>query len=199
MPLTSSAMVPLGTPLPNFTLPDVISGRPTSATALDPAKPVLVLFIAAHCPFSRHIAPAIREVARSYRSRVNLLALCANDVAQVPEDSPEGLRRLAKELEWTDPFCYDVSQGAARAFGATCTPECFLYDTSRKLVYRGEIDESRPAGGLKGLLAKAPTGAPVRGALEALLNGKPMDPNQRPGSGCNIKWCAPARATAGHI
>ena len=199
MAMTSSAMAPLGTKMPAFSLPDVVSGRTVTSDAMDPDKPVLVLFICAHCPFTRHIAPAVRLLSRSYHDKVNLVAISANDITQVPEDSPEGLKRLAKELEWTAPFCYNESQDVARAFGAACSPECFLYDRSRTLVYRGEIDESRPGGGLKALLAKAPSGAPVRAALDAVLNGARVDPNQRPGVGCNIKWRAAARAVAGQM
>lgn len=192
MPLTNSAMMPLGGTLPDFTLPDVVSGRTLSTSSLDPQKPVLVLFICVHCPFTRHLAPAIRALARDYGPRVNLFALSANDISQVPEDSPEGLRRLAQELDWNAPFFYDESQAVARAFGAACTPECFLYDRSRQLVYRGQVDESRPPSGLKALIAKAPSGAPVRAALDALLEGRPISADQKPGMGCNIKWRASA-------
>jgi peroxiredoxin len=190
-------MVPLGTKMPTFSLPDVVSGRTLTADALDAGKPVLVLFICVHCPFTRHLAPAVRQLFRQYRDRVNLLAISANDIAQVPEDSPDGLKRLAKELEWTAPFLYDESQDVARAFGAECSPECFLYDGARQLVYRGEIDESRPATGIKAMFAKEPSGAPVRAALDALLDGKPVDANQRPGVGCNVKWRVASRAAAG--
>ena len=175
MPMTSSTMVPLGTKMPSFSLPDVVSGGTVKSTALDAEKPVLILFICVHCPFTRQLKPAIRDLARTYRDRVGLLAISSNDITQVPEDSPEGLRRLAQELGWSDPFVYDESQEVARALGAACTPECFLYDRSRALVYRGQIEQ------------------PLREALEALLSGRPIDANQRPGSGCNIKWRAGAR------
>ena len=193
MPVMSSAMTPLGSKMPTFNLPDVISGRILDSASLDPGKPVLVVFVAAHCPYTRQIAPGIQKLVRGYRDRLNMVAICANDIAQVPEDSPAGLRRLAKELEWTEPFLYNEGQDVARVFGAECTPECFLYDASRTLVYRGEIDDSRPASGLRAFVAKAPSAAPVRAALDALLSGRPIDPNQRPGMGCNIKW----RAVAG--
>ncbi len=191
MPVTYSTMVPLGAQMPAFSLPDVSSGKTVSSTELDPAKPVLVLFICAHCPFSKHIAPAIRRLARDYGERVNLLALSGNDIAQVPEDSPEGLKRLAQAFGFSAPFLYDQSQTTVRAFGAECTPECFLYDTDRKLVYRGEIDESRPGG------RGEPMALPVRAALDAILSGADVSPNQKPGVGCNIKWRAatPAGAT----
>lgn len=201
MPVTSSAMVPLGRKIPGFCLPDVISGQMVSSDAFDPAKPVLVLFIAPHCPFTRNLTSAIRGLIRDYRERIDILAICANDVAQVPEDSREGLKRLAAAVELTGPFLYDEGQGIARAFGATCTPECFLYDRERTLVYRGQIDESRATGRLNALFAKAhlakePNAAPVRGAIDALFGGMPIDQSQRPGMGCNIKWrsIAPAHA-----
>jgi peroxiredoxin len=198
MPVMNSAMVPLGTKMPSFSLPDVVSGRTVTAESLDPTKPVLVLFICAHCPFTRHIGPAVRLLSRTYRDRVNLLAISANDITQVPEDSPEGLKRLASELDWPQPFLYDESQNVARAFGAECSPECYLYDRSRQLVYRGQIDESRPATGLKTLFAKEPNGAPVRAALDALLSGQAISPDQKPGTGCNIKW-RPAQAAAARL
>jgi len=196
MPMTNSAMTPLGTTMPAFALPDVISGRTVTSEALAPGKPTLVLFICNHCPFSRHIAPGIRQLIRGYRGRVNLIAISANDATQVPEDSPDGLRTFAKTVDWTEPFLYDETQDVARAFGAACSPECFLYDSSRKLVYRGEIDDSRPVTGLKALMAKAPTAAPIRAALDALLNGQAINANQRPGMGCNIKWRVAAAARA---
>ena len=119
-------MVSLGTSIPGFNLPDVISGQMVSSDGFDPARPVLVLFIAPHCPFTRNLTSAIRGLIRDYRDRVSIVALCANDVAQVPEDSREGLKRLAAAVELTGPFLHDEGQGIARAFGATCTPECFL-------------------------------------------------------------------------
>jgi len=199
MPVMNSAMVPLGTAMPTFSLPDVVSGRTFSSEGMDPQKPVLVLFICVHCPFTQHLAPAVKNLSRLYGDRVNLLALSANDISQVPEDSPAGLKRLAQQLEWTHPFCYDESQDVARAFGAACSPECFLYDASRKLVYRGEVDESRPGGALKSMFGKQPTGAPVRAALDALLNGGRIEPNQRPGIGCNIKWRPEVVAAMGRV
>ena len=201
MPLTSSAMVSLGTKIPGFNLPDVMSGQMVSSDTLDPARPVLVLFIAPHCPFTRNLTSAIRGLIRDYHDRVDIVALCANDISQVPEDSREGLKRLADAVELNGPFLYDEGQGIARAFGATCTPECFLYDRQRTLVYRGQIDETRATGRLNSLftaahLAKEPNGTPVRAALDALFAGRPIDQTQRPGMGCNIKWrsIAPAHA-----
>lgn len=187
MPMQQSTMVPLGTPMPPFTLPDVTTGRMIAHDGLDPAKPVLVLFICAHCPFTRHIGPAIRDTARGYRDRVNIVAISANDVTQVPEDAPDGLRRLAAALDLQAPFCFDETQEVAQAFGAECTPECFLYDTARRLVYRGEIDGTRPGQ------PAMPTATSLRAALQAVLSGVPVIEQQRAGLGCNIKWRAGAR------
>jgi|SRR5215510_1813745 len=201
MAITTSAMVSLGTKLPGFSLPDVISGRMVSSDDFDPNCPVLVLFIAPHCPFTRNLTSTIRGLIRDYRDRVAIVALCANDVWQVPEDSREGLMRLAAAVDLSGRFLYDEGQGIARAFGARCTPECFLYDRQRTLVYRGQIDESPMPGRLHALfasmhLAKDPDAPPVRAALDALLAGAPISPKQRPGVGCNIKWrpIAPAHA-----
>jgi peroxiredoxin len=188
MPLQQSNMVPLGTAMPAFTLPDVTTGQSISSASLDPAKPVLVLFICAHCPFTRQIAPGIRAIARDFRDRVNLVAISANDPAQVPDDAPDGLKRLAETLDLRAPFLFDESQTIGSAFRAECTPECFLYDSGRQLVYRGEIEATRPGR------AAGTSGAPLRAALDALLAGTPIDPQQQPGVGCNIKWRAGAAA-----
>jgi peroxiredoxin len=194
-------MVPLGSKMPGFSLPDVVSDRMVSSESMDPAKPVLVLFIAAHCPFTRNIVSAIRGLVKDYRDRVTIIALSANDVTQVPEDSREGLKRLAEAIDLRAPFLYDEGQGIARAFGATCTPECFLYDRQRQLVYRGQIEEGRQTGRLNALFAaahltKEPNAAALRAALDALFSGAAVNPSQRPGTGCNIKWrsIAPAHA-----
>jgi peroxiredoxin len=184
MPLQQSTMVPLGTPMPAFTLPDVTTARTISSATLDSAKPVLVLFICAHCPFTRQIGPAIRTIARDFRDRVNLVAISANDPAQVPQDAPDGLKRLAEALDLGAPFLFDADQTVASAFGAECTPECFLFDGARRLVYRGEIESTRPDR------AAATSGAPLRAALDALLAGTPISSQQQPGVGCNIKWRA---------
>jgi hypothetical protein len=178
-------MTPLGTPMPTLALPDVVSARLVTGDDLDRTKPSLVLFICVHCPFTAHLVPALRAVVRDYGSRINLLAISANDPAQVPEDAPAGLRRLAAALELTGPFLYDETGETARDFGAECTPECFLYDAERRLVYRGEIDGSRPRGPVE------PSAAPLRAALDAVLAGAAVDPQQRPGMGCNIKWRRP--------
>jgi peroxiredoxin len=191
MPLQQSAMVPLGTKMPAFTLPDVVSGRTIASDTLDASRPVLVLFICGHCPFTRHIAPALRTLGQDYGDRVQMIAISGNDPQQVPEDSPEGLARVAREIDLKGPFLYDESQTIVRAFGAECTPECYLYDTSGHLVYRGQIDGSRPGSGT------SPTAAPLRAALDALLSGAPIDANQKPGVGCNVKWRAAVRPGAG--
>lgn len=185
MPLTSSTMVPLGTTMPAFALPDVVSGRIVDSASFDPATPVLVLFICAHCPFTRNVAPAIARVVRDYRDRVTVVAISANDPSQVPQDSPQGLKQLASAFDFQDPFCFDESGAVARAFGAECTPESFLYDSARRLVYRGEIADSRAPAGTS-------TAVPLWNALDALLNGRAVSPEQRPGLGCNIKWRIPA-------
>jgi peroxiredoxin len=180
---TASTMVALGTQAPEFHLPDVTSGQIVSLESFATKSGLLVMFICRHCPYVKHIQDELARIGRDYQSRdVGIVAISSNDIAQQPEDAPESLKSIAQELGFTFPFCYDESQAIAKAYGASCTPDFFLFDSNRRLVYRGQLDDSRPGKGLP------VTGRDLRAALDALLAGQPVSRVQKASLGCNIKW-----------
>jgi peroxiredoxin len=173
----------LGTPAPDFSLPDVTTGKTVRLKDFDGKKALLVMFICRHCPYVVHVQGELARLGKDYLGReAALVAISSNDVGTHPQDSPENLRAMSKELGFAFPFLYDGDQGTAKAYRAACTPDFFLYDASRRLVYRGQLDDSRPGNG------KPVDGRDLRAALEAVLAGKPVPPDQRPSMGCNIKW-----------
>lgn len=183
MALTPSTMAPLGMAAPDFHLPDVVSGKTVSLADFSGRDALLVMFICRHCPYVVHVQAELSRLGRSYQTRnVGVLAVSANDAAAYPDDSPKELQRQAAEQSFVFPYLYDESQSVARAFGAACTPDFFLFDKSLRLVYRGQLDDSRPGNG------KPVTGRDLRAALDALLSGRPVPTGQRPSAGCNIKW-----------
>ena len=183
MALTPSTMLPLGTKAPDFKLPDVVSGKTVSLATFDGKKALLVMFICRHCPYVQHIKEELAKLEKDYaNSPLGIVAVSANDAANYPDDSPPQLKAMAQELGFTFPFCYDESQAVAKAYTAACTPDFFLFDANRKLVYRGQLDDSRPGNG------KPVTGKDLRAAIDAVLAGKPVSQEQRPSIGCNIKW-----------
>lgn len=183
MALTPSTMLPLGTPAPDFELPDVVSGEKVSLATFAHRQGLLVMFICQHCPFVQHVKHQLAQLGRDYAGRsLGIVAISANDVANYPEDSPEYLKAMAVDCGFTFPLCYDESQETARAYSAACTPDFFLFDGERKLAYRGQLDGSRPGNGVP------VTGGDLRGAIEAILAGQVPDPEQKPSIGCNIKW-----------
>ncbi len=176
-------MLPLGTPLPAFNLPDVVSGKSISQDTFKGKKALLVMFICRHCPYVRHVQNEIARIGRDYTSRsVGIVAISSNDAENYPEDSPESSAEMANELGFTFPFCYDGEQLVAKAFKAACTPEFYVFDSSRKLVYRGQLDDSRRGNTIP------VTGRDVRTALDAVLADSPISQHQTPSIGCNIKW-----------
>lgn len=182
---TASTMLELGTAAPDFTLPDVVSGRTISLQDFEGKKALLVMFICRHCPYVKHVQEELARLGRDYQDRdVGIVAISSNDAAEYPEDAPASLKQMAEELGFTFPFCYDESQETATAYAAACTPDFFVFDQSRRLVYRGQLDESRPGSG------KPVTGSDLRAALDAVLNDQAVNPDQRPSLGCNIKWKA---------
>jgi peroxiredoxin len=183
MARTESTMLALGTPAPDFQLPDVSSGKTVSLEDLSDKKALLVMFICRHCPFVKHVQNELARLGKDYASQpLGIIAISSNDADAYPDDSPESLREMASELGFTFPLCYDESQDIARAYSAVCTPEFFLFDDKRRLAYRGQLDDSRPGNG------KPVTGRDLRAAIDALLNGRPVEPNQKPSIGCSIKW-----------
>lgn len=183
MSRTESAMLALGTPAPDFALPDVVGGRTVTLKDFAGQDVLLVMFICPHCPYVIHVQQGIAALGCGYADKsVGIVAISSNDAVAYPSDSPAGMRQQAKTLGFTFPYCYDESQAVAKAFNAACTPEFYVFDRGRKLVYRGQFDESRRNSDIP------VTGAHVRAAIDNTLAGLAVDPNQRPSIGCNIKW-----------
>ncbi len=187
-------MLDLGTKAPDFSLIDVTTGRTISLETFRGKKALVVMFICHHCPFVQHVSNELARLGRDYASAsVGIVAISANDPAVSSDDSPDGLKRMAAEWGLTFPVCHDESQQVAKSYAAACTPDLFLFNEDRRLVYRGQLDDSRPGNN------KPVTGADLRAALEALLAGRAVNPDQKPSIGCNIKWRAgnePAYYTA---
>jgi peroxiredoxin len=176
-------MLPLGTPAPAFRLPEVTTGKQVSLEDFAGRDALLVLFICRHCPYVKHIETALARLGRDYARRsLGIVAISANDAAEHPDDAPASLKVQAAEAGFSFPYLYDASQETAKAFSAACTPDFFLFDKGRRLVYRGQMDNSRPGNG------KPVTGADLRAALDAVIVGRPAPGNQKPSVGCNIKW-----------
>jgi peroxiredoxin len=183
MAATPSTMLPLGTKAPAFSLPDTVSGKAVSLDALKSAQALLVMFICNHCPFVKHVRAELARLGRDYGPKgVGIVAISSNDAAAYPQDGPEAMAKEAEEAGYTFPYLFDADQSVAKAFAAACTPDFFLFDKDRKLVYRGQLDDSRPKNGLP------VTGQDLRAALDAVLAGRPVNPQQMPSIGCNIKW-----------
>ena len=180
MAATESIMLPLGTPAPDFVLPDVRGGEVSRADLA--GRPLLVIFLCRHCPFVQWIHEELARIGRDFGSQVAIVGISANDAASYPDDRPESLAEMVGEWGLTFPVLYDESQAVAKAYRAACTPDFFLFDARHTLVYRGQLDDSRPNSGLP------VTGADLRAALDAVLAGKPAASLQHPSLGCNIKW-----------
>ncbi len=184
MALTPSTMLALGTSAPDFRLPDT-GGQMVSPADFKSAPALLVIFICNHCPYVKHIRSALADLGREYQRRgAAIVAINSNDVENYPEDSPEKMKQEVKAAGYVFPYLYDEAQSAARAYRAACTPDIFLFDKNRRLVYRGQFDDSRPGNG------RPVTGRDLRAALDAVLAGKPVPEPQTPSMGCNIKWKA---------
>jgi peroxiredoxin len=181
----SSTMLALGTRAPAFSLPDVVTGRAVSSSSFDGSKLLLVMFICRHCPYVQHVKHELARLGRDYAGRdVGIVAISSNDASAYPEDAPPSLRAFAEELELPFPLLYDDSQDVAKAYSAACTPDFFLFDRSRALVYRGQLDDSRPS------TPRPVDGADLRAAIEAALADAPVSADQRASIGCSIKWRA---------
>jgi peroxiredoxin len=182
MAQTPSKMVSLGTVAPAFSLPDTVSGSTRTLEQLRGSRGTVAMFICNHCPYVKHVNDELVRVARDYQGRgVGFVAISSNDAEHYPDDGPDQMREVAKRLRYPFPYLYDESQDVARAYQAACTPDLFLFDSGLKLAYRGQLDESRPGKGTA-------NGKDLRGALDALIAGQPVNPDQRPSVGCNIKW-----------
>jgi len=183
MAAAESTMLGLGTPAPGFELPDVVSGQTIRLETFAGKRGLLVMFICSHCPYVKHIDRELGRLGEDYSGKpLGIAAISSNDVAQYPEDGPDGLRAMARDLKFTFPYCYDATQQAAKAYHAACTPDFFLFDEARRLVYRGQLDDSRPGNSVP------VTGGDLRAAIDAVLSGQPVNARQKPSIGCNIKW-----------
>jgi peroxiredoxin len=182
MALTESTMLELGTAAPDFSLPDVVTGKTISLTDLR-GKPLLVLFICTHCPYVKHIEKGLAQLGADYADKpMNIVAISSNDAQNYPDDSPAGLRQQALTMGFGFPYLYDESQQVAHAYKAACTPDIYLFDAEMKLVYRGQFDQSRPGNNIP------VTGRQLRAAIDEVLAGLPVTQDQSPSIGCNIKW-----------
>jgi peroxiredoxin len=179
----TSTMLPLGTPAPDFRLTDAITGRMVALEEYRDAPALLVMFICNHCPFVRHVRPELARIGREYQQRgVAVVAINSNDPERYPQDAPPGMREESETAGYTFPYLFDEEQEVARAFSAACTPDFYLFDGSQRLVYRGQLDPSRPGNQIP------VTGEDLRNALDAVLDGRPIEERQTPSIGCNIKW-----------
>tara|TARA_Y100001933_G_C18947285_1_gene542154 strand:+ start:135 stop:668 length:534 start_codon:yes stop_codon:yes gene_type:complete len=176
-------MLPLGTPAPDFKLPDTISGKSLSLGELKSDKATVIMFICNHCPFVKHVDEGIVSLAKDYQAKgVSFIAISSNDVENYPQDSPELMKEEAEKVGYTFPYLYDETQQVAKAYDAACTPDFYVFDADLKCAYRGQLDDSRPGNG------KPVTGKDLRAALDEILEGKPVSAPQIPSLGCNIKW-----------
>ena len=176
-------MLALGTEAPPFELPDTVTGEKVSMTDFDDKTGLLVMFICNHCPYVKHIKESLADFSKEYAdSDLGIVAISSNDIEAYPTDSPEHMKNEAMEFGYQFPYLYDEDQSVAAAYTAMCTPDFFLFDSDRKLVYRGRYDESRPESGIP------VTGKDLRAAVDALLSGEELPDEQYPSMGCSIKW-----------
>jgi peroxiredoxin len=190
MAAAESTMLPLGTEAPEFALPEVSSGKTIALRDFDRKGALLVIFLCRHCPFVKHVQNGLAALGRDYaRQEIGIVGISSNDAKAYPGDRPASLKEQAEEAGFTFPYLYDESQEVARAYHAACTPDFFLFDRARRLVYRGQFDSSRPSNGI------AVTGEDLRRAIDTVLQGKPVPAEQRASVGCSIKWKSyPAKA-----
>ena len=183
MVLTPSKMMPLGTEAPDFCLLDTVSEEQLGLQDLRGETATLIMFICNHCPFVKHIQSELANLGREYPSSgISIVAISSNDVKDYPEDSPDKMKALAKSAGYEFPYLYDETQEIARAYDAACTPDFFIFDIDLKCVYRGQLDDSRPGNDIP------VTGKDLRSALDCIVTGNEISPDQKPSVGCNIKW-----------
>jgi thiol-disulfide isomerase/thioredoxin len=183
MARTPSTMVALRTKAPSFNLPDTVSGKQISLKDIKGNVATVIMFICNHCPFVKHVNAELVKLANDYKNKgVGFVAINSNDVVKHPDDSPGLMMQAAKQLKYPFPYLYDESQNVAKAYDAACTPDFFIYDVDLHLVYRGQLDDSRPGNEIP------VTGKDIRHALDCLINDHPIPEFQRPSIGCNIKW-----------
>ena len=183
MALTPSTMLALGTSAPAFTLENAVDGRFISLADLADDTALLVMFICNHCPFVQHVQGELGRLAGDYAPRgLAIVAINSNDLEKYPQDGPDYMKKLALSEGWEFPFLVDETQEVAKSYKAACTPDFFLFDAGRRLVYRGQLDDSRPSNSVP------VDGADLRAAIDSVLRGKQVSADQIPSMGCNIKW-----------
>jgi peroxiredoxin len=183
MSKTNSMMLPLETKAPEFYLKDTNSSGWFSFADLKGEKGALVIFICNHCPFVHHVIEEVVRIANDYRVQgIGIIAISSNDIMKYPQDSPESMTEFAFENKIDFPYLYDETQGIAKAHDAACTPDFFLFDNQNRLVYRGQLDDSRPGNGIP------VSGTDLRAAIDSVIYNRIINPNQKPSLGCNIKW-----------
>jgi peroxiredoxin len=183
MAQTPSNMIPIGSSAPDFQLPDTVSGETLSLSGLKGNNATVVMFICNHCPFVKHVNHGLVKLAGDYMNEdIAFIAISSNDVENFPDDAPDKMKTAAEELGYPFPYLYDETQDVAKAYDAACTPDFYIYDKDLKLVYRGQLDDSRPSNDIP------VTGKDIRKALDNILAGMPIDSEQKPSIGCNIKW-----------
>lgn len=183
MALTASTMLPLGTKAPDFILPDTVSNKEMSLDELKSEVATVIMFICNHCPYVKHVQEQLVDLAEDFiPDGIKFIAISSNDVENYPEDSPELMYEEAKKWGYPFPYLYDDTQAVARAYDAACTPDFYIFDKNMELIYRGQLDDSRPGNG------KPLTGMDIRNVLDDYLKGNPITENQIPSQGCNIKW-----------
>ncbi|MEN8789100.1 MAG: thioredoxin family protein [Flavobacteriaceae bacterium] len=183
MARTPSNMIPLGTQAPDFILPDTVSGKSVSLKDLKGTTGTVIMFICNHCPFVKHVNAGMVSMARDYQAKgIGFIAISSNDVVNYPDDAPDLMTVNAREEGYPFPYLYDESQQVAQAYDAACTPDFYIFDRDLQLVYRGQMDDSRPGNDIP------VTGKDMRAAMDALLRGEAIDTVQKPSIGCNIKW-----------
>lgn len=178
-----SVMLSLGTNAPQFALRDVVSGQVYQVESFAGKAALLVMFLCRHCPYVLHVQDEIAKLGRDYaESGLGIVGISSNDPGHYPDDAPERLKEMAQRLAFRFPFCFDETQEVAKAYKAACTPDFYLFNGERRLVYRGQLDDSRPGS------SKPVTGRDLRAAIDAVLSGKPIESNQKASIGCSIKW-----------
>lgn len=183
MARTPSNMLALNTKAPGFILMDTVTDSQLTLEQVKGENGTVIMFICNHCPFVIHVNPEISRMAEEYQSKkIGFVAISSNDVINYPQDAPHLMKKIAKEEGYPFPYLYDETQEVAQAYDAACTPDFYLFDSDLKLVYRGQLDDSRPGN------AVPLTGSDLRSAMDSLLKGDPVDKNQKPSIGCNIKW-----------
>ena len=180
-----SVMLSLGTTAPPFFLTDVVNKQVYSLDSFHGKDALLIMFLCRHCPYVKHVEQTIAKIGKDYRDKkLGIIAISSNDPTTYPDDAPDRLKEMAQRLDFQFPYCFDETQEVAKSYKAACTPDFYVFDAQQRLVYRGQLDDSRPGNN------KPVTGRDLRAAIDAVLSGKPVAPDQKPSIGCSIKWKA---------